>query len=41
MGDIYKNIEKYNPDKEYKILVVFDDVIFDMLTNIKLKSNSN
>ena len=25
--DVYKNIDDYNPDKENKILIVFDDMI--------------
>ena len=28
---IYKNIDNYNPDKENKILIVFDDMIADMI----------
>ena len=28
--DIYKNIEEYNPSKERKILIVFDDMIADI-----------
>ena len=31
MDDIYKNIEKYNPNKKFKLLTTFDDVISDML----------
>ena len=31
MQDVYKNIEEYNVDKERKILIVFDDVIADMI----------
>ena len=27
MRDVYKNINYYNPDKENKILIVFDDMI--------------
>ena len=27
MHDVYKNINNYNPDKENKILIVFDDMI--------------
>ena len=30
------NIEEYNPSKKGKILIVFDDVIADMLSNKKL-----
>ena len=36
MGDIYKEIEGYNQNKKRKILVVFDNMIFDMLSNKKL-----
>ena len=36
MNDIYKNIEEYNPNKKSKILIVFDDMIVDMLSNKKL-----
>ena len=36
LDDIYKNIEKYNSNKKRKILIVFDDIIADMLTNKKL-----
>ena len=33
MQDIYKNIDEYNADKEFKILTVFDDMIADMINN--------
>ena len=36
--DVYKNIDKYNPDKENKILILFDDMIADMIRNKKLNS---
>ena len=36
MDDIYENIEEYNPDNEQKILIVFVDMIADMLSNKKL-----
>ena len=36
MDDIYKNTEKFNPNKKQKILIVFDDMIADMLSNKKL-----
>ena len=36
MDDIYKNIEEYNANKRRKILVVFDHVIADMLSNKKI-----
>ena len=38
MQDVYKNIDEYNPDKERKILIVFDDMIADMINNKKLNS---
>ena len=34
--DVYKNIEDYNPIKKRKILIVFDDMIADMISNNKL-----
>ena len=36
MNDIYKNIEEYNPNKKCKILIVFDDIIADMVSNKNL-----
>ena len=36
MGVIYKNIEDYHPNKKRKALIVFDDIIIDMLSNKKL-----
>ena len=36
MINIYNNIEKYNANKEQKILIVFDDMITDMLSNKRL-----
>ena len=38
MHDVHKNINYYNPDKEKKILIVFDDIIADMINNKKLNS---
>ena len=38
MHDVYKNTNYYNPDKENKILIVFDDMIADMIQNKKLNS---
>ena len=29
MHDVYKNIDNYNPNKENKILIIFDDMIAD------------
>ena len=36
MNDIYRNIEEINPNKKCKILIAFDDMIADMLSNEKL-----
>ena len=36
MQDVYKNIDEYNADKERKILIVFDDMIADLINNKKL-----
>ena len=36
MKDVYKNIEDYNPIKKRKVLIVFDDMIADMINNNKL-----
>ena len=38
MHDVYKNINEYNVDKDCKILIVFDDMIADMIHNKKLNS---
>ena len=36
MDDIYKNIKEHNPNKKRKILIVFNDMIADILSNKKL-----
>ena len=36
MDDIYKYIEEYKQNRKRKILIVFDDMISDMLSNKKL-----
>ena len=38
MQDVYKNIEDYNPDKKRKVLIVFGDIIGDMINNKKLNA---
>ena len=35
MQDVYKNIEDYNPNIKRKILIIFDDMIADMINNKK------
>ena len=37
MDDNYKSIEEYNPNKKRRILIVFDDMISNMLSNKKKK----
>ena len=36
MQDVYKNIEDYNLGKKLKVLIIFDDMIADMINNKKL-----
>ena len=38
MHDVYKNIDDYNADKDHRILIVFDDIIADMIHDKKLNS---
>ena len=38
MDNVYENIDEYNIDKERKILMVFDDMIADMIDNKDLNS---
>ena len=33
MNDVYENIDDYNPKRKRKILIVFDDMIADIMTN--------
>ena len=33
MDDVYENINDYNPDRKRKILIVFDDMFADIMTN--------
>ena len=40
MQDVYKNIDKDNTDKERKILIVFDDMIANLIHNKKTKFSS-
>ena len=37
MNDVYKSIEEYNPGKKQKVLIVFDDMIADIISNKKLQ----
>ena len=38
MNDVYANIDNYNPKRKRKILIVFDDMIADIMTNKKFQS---
>ena len=35
MDDVYENIHDYNSSRKRKILIVFDDMIADIMTNKK------
>ena len=38
MNDVYENIDLYNRNRKRKILIVFDDIIADIMTNKKFQS---
>ena len=38
MDDVYENIDDYNQSRKRKILIVFDDMIADIMTNKKLQA---
>ena len=38
MQDVYKNIDEYNFGEEHKILIVFGDIIVDIINKTKLNS---
>ena len=40
MDDVYENINDNNPDRRRKILIVFDGMIADIMTNKKMASNN-
>ena len=37
MDDVYNNIDDYNPKRKRKILIVFDDMIADIMANTNFK----
>ena len=37
MDDVYQNIDDYNPSRKRKILIVFDDMIADIMSNKKFQ----
>ena len=38
MDDVYENIDDYNPNRKRKILIIFDDMIVDIMTNKKFQA---
>ena len=38
MDDVYENIDDYNPSRKRKILIVFDDMIADIMSNKKFQA---
>ena len=38
MDDVYENIDDYNPNRKRKILIVFDDMIADIMSNKKFQA---
>ena len=38
MDDVYENIDNYNPSRKRKILIVFDDMIADIMSNKKFQA---
>ena len=36
MDDVYKDIDECNPSRERKVLIVFDNMIADIMTNKKI-----
>ena len=38
MDDVYENIDDYNPNRKRKILILFDYMIADIMTNKKFQS---
>ena len=38
IDDVYESIDNYNPSRKIKILIVFDDMIADIMTNKKFQS---
>ena len=38
MGDVYENTDDYNLSRKRKILIAFDDMIADIMSNKKSKT---
>ena len=41
MDDVYDSINDYNPNRRRKILIVFDDMIADIMTNKEFQAITN
>ena len=41
MDDTSKNLKEHNPNKEWKIMIEFDDMIVDILCNKRTLTNSS
>ena len=38
MDDVYEDIVNYSPKRDKKVLIVFEDMIADIMTNKKFKA---
>ena len=38
MDDFYNNINDYNPNRKIKVLIVFDDIVVDIMSNKKIQT---
>ena len=38
MDDVYENINDYNPNRDKKVLIVFDDTIVDIMNNKRFQA---
>ena len=38
MDDVYEDIDNYNPERNKKVLIVFDDMIAGIMTNKKFQA---
>ena len=38
MDDIYDNVDDYNPKRKRKVLIIFGDMIADIMTNKKFQA---
>ena len=38
MDDVYEGIDNYNPKRDKKVLIIFDDMIADIMTNKRFQA---